>query len=291
MSDKHRPRPAPASSHGKTSEQDSRAGLRGTRAPAHRKRFGQHFLNDPAVLARIVAAFDPKPGDTVFEIGPGRGALTRLLLERVSPLHAVELDRDLAQRLQAEYGGAGLIVHSADALRFDFGALAPPAGRLRLVGNLPYNISTPLLFHLLDQSERIQDMLFMLQKEVVDRLAAHPGTADYGRLSVMVQWRCRVEKLFTVAPGAFNPPPKVDSAVLWLVPHDHPPVAVDDPARFAEVVRLAFNQRRKTLRNSLKETVDATTMTVLGIDPQRRPETLTLAEFASLANSAPTRGN
>ncbi len=268
-----------------------------------RKRFGQHFLHDPAVLARIVAAFDPRPGEAVVEIGPGRGALTRLLLAHVRPLHAVELDRDLAAWLQTEYGAAGLVVHAGDALRFDFTALAPENGRLRLIGNLPYNISTPLLFHLLDQAMPcdahgrasaagggkpravIADMLFMLQKEVVDRLAAGPGTGDYGRLSIMVQWRCRVEKLFTVAPGAFTPPPKVDSAVVRLTPHEHPPVAVNDPARFAELVRLAFNQRRKTLRNSLKEQLSAEVMAALGIDPQRRPETLTLAEFAVLANA------
>jgi 16S rRNA (adenine1518-N6/adenine1519-N6)-dimethyltransferase len=250
-----------------------------------RKRFGQQFLHDPAVLARIVAAFNPQPGQAVAEIGPGRGALTRLLLERIKPLHAVELDRDLTAWLEAEYGGAGLVVHAADALRFDFGALAPEGGRLRLIGNLPYNISTPLLFHLLDQGERIADMLFMLQKEVVDRLAAGPGSADYGRLSVMVQWRCRVERLFGVAPGAFSPPPRVDSAVVRLVPHEHPPVTVRDPARFAGIVRQAFGQRRKTLRNSLREFVGAEAMAALGIDPQRRPETLTLAEFAALANA------
>jgi 16S rRNA (adenine1518-N6/adenine1519-N6)-dimethyltransferase len=252
-----------------------------------KKRFGQHFLHDRAVVERIVAAFDPRPGETVVEIGPGLGALTRLLLERVSHLHVVELDRDLAARLRADYPPERLTVHEADALKFDFCVLAPAGGALRLIGNLPYNISTPLLFRLLDQERCIADMLFMLQKEVVERMAAAPGGKDYGRLSVMIQWRLAVHRLFDVRPRAFTPPPQVDSSVVRLVPHGAPPIQVDDPERFAYVVRAAFAHRRKTLRNNLKELVPGSTWSALGIDPGRRAETLTLAEFAALARVRP----
>ncbi len=270
-----------------------------------KKRFGQHFLRDLRVVERIVAAFAPQPTDHVVEIGPGEGVLTRTLIGRVARLDLVELDRDLAAQLAQTYAGAPTItVHQADALKFDFRALARPGERLRLIGNLPYNISTPLLFHALAQAEcvreaatapsmargprlgPISDMLFMLQKEVVERLSAVPGGKDYGRLSVMVQWRCRVENLFTVPPGAFYPPPKVDSAVVRLTPHATPPVAVRDPDAFARVVQAAFAQRRKTLRNSLKGVVSTEAMSALGIDPVRRAETLSLQEFAALANSA-----
>ena len=250
-----------------------------------KKRFGQHFLHDRGIVQRIVDALDPQPGDTVVEIGPGPGALTRPLLERIAHLHAVELDRDLAARLRSDYPPEQLAVHEADALKFDFCALAPTGGKLRVIGNLPYNISTPLLFHLLDQERCIGDMLFMLQKEVVVRMAAAPGGKDYGRLSVMLQWRLRVEKLFDVRPGAFTPPPKVDSAVVRLTPHASPPVAVRDAAVFARVVQAAFAQRRKTLRNNLKGLLTAEAIGALGIAPERRAETLTLAEFAALANA------
>jgi 16S rRNA (adenine1518-N6/adenine1519-N6)-dimethyltransferase len=252
-----------------------------------KKRFGQHFLHDRGIVQRILDAFDPQPGETLVEIGPGPGALTRPLLERCAPLHVVELDRDLAARLRTDFPPDQLVVHEADALRFDFCALAPPGGKLRVIGNLPYNISTPLLFHLLDQGTCIQDMLFMLQKEVVDRMAAAPGGKDYGRLSVMIQWRLRVEKLFDVRPGAFTPPPKVDSSVVRLVPHAAPPIQVRDTAVFAHVVRAAFAQRRKTLRNNLKGLISGDILAALDIDPQRRAETLTLAEFAALANALP----
>jgi 16S rRNA (adenine1518-N6/adenine1519-N6)-dimethyltransferase len=252
-----------------------------------KKRFGQHFLHDRAIVQRILDAFDPQPDETLVEIGPGPGALTRPLLERAAPLHVVELDRDLAAQLRAEFAPERLVVHEADALRFDFCALAPPGGKLRLIGNLPYNVSTPLLFHLLDQEHCIHDMLFMLQKEVVDRMAAVPGGKDYGRLSVMIQWRLRVEKLFDVRPGAFTPPPKVDSSVVRLVPHGQPPIQVRDPDAFARVVLLAFAQRRKTLRNNLKGLLATGVLEALGIDPQRRAETLTLNEFAALANALP----
>jgi 16S rRNA (adenine1518-N6/adenine1519-N6)-dimethyltransferase len=250
-----------------------------------KKRFGQHFLRDMRVVERIAAAFAPQPADHVVEIGPGEGVLTHALVGRVARLDLVELDRDLAAQLSQTYADAPAItVHQADALKFDFRALAAPGETLRLIGNLPYNISTPLLFHALAQAESVRDMLFMLQKEVVERLSAAPGGKDYGRLSVMVQWRCRVEKLFTVPPGAFHPPPKVDSAVVRLTPHARPPVAVRDPETFARVVQAAFAQRRKTLRNSLKGVVSAEAMSALGIDPIRRAETLSLQEFAALSN-------
>lgn len=244
-----------------------------------RKRFGQHFLHDPRVLARIVDALRLSDQDCVVEIGPGEGALTRLLLERVKQLNVVEIDRDLAARLSDER----ITVHQADALEFDFARF--PAG-MRVVGNLPYNISTPLLFHLLDQAECIQDMLFMLQKEVVDRLAAEPGGADYGRLSVMVQWRCHVERLFSVPASAFSPPPQVESAVVRLTPYRQAPVVVDDANRFQQIVLAAFAQRRKVLRNSVGGLVRPELFERAGIDPTRRAETLSLAEFATLANLA-----
>jgi 16S rRNA (adenine1518-N6/adenine1519-N6)-dimethyltransferase len=250
-----------------------------------RKRFGQHFLHDRHIISRIVTALSPRPEDRIVEIGPGTGALTRELATRVGHLDAVELDRDLIPRLQAEIPPDKLTLHSADALKFYFCQLAPEGRQLRLVGNLPYNISTPLLFHLLDQAECIQDMLFMLQKEVVQRLKAAPGGKDYGRLSVMIQYRCAVEKLFDVAPGAFIPPPKVASSVVRLMPHAVPPVVVNDRERFAQVVRAAFASRRKTLRNNMKGLLSAEKMVTLGIDPTRRAETLTLAEFAALSNA------
>ncbi len=252
-----------------------------------RKRFGQHFLHDRGVINHIVTALAPRPDDRIVEIGPGTGALTRELLARIGHLDAVELDRDLVARLRSEFPADKLTLHSADALKFDFCQLTRSGQKLRLVGNLPYNISTPLLFHLLDQAGCIQDMLFMLQKEVVTRLSAAPGGKDYGRLSVMIQYRCTVEKLFDVASGAFTPPPQVDSAVVRLVPHAAAPVAVHDPDRFARLVQAAFASRRKVLRNTLKNFLGAGEMLALGIDPTRRAETLTLAEFAALSN-APT---
>jgi 16S rRNA (adenine1518-N6/adenine1519-N6)-dimethyltransferase len=249
-----------------------------------RKRFGQHFLHDKRVVQRIVDAVDPRPGETLVEIGPGLGALTGALLERAGRLHVVEVDRDLAARLEATAGGDGaLTVHCADALRFDFCALADGGRTLRIVGNLPYNISTPLMFRLLDQQRCIRDMCFMLQKEVVDRLHAAPDTRAYGRLSVMVQWRCRVERLFTVASGAFSPPPKVDSAVVRLVPHTQPEADVGDPAVFARVVRAAFAHRRKTLRNNLRGLLDDAGLAGAGVDPGARAETLAVEDFARLS--------
>lgn len=252
-----------------------------------RKRFGQNFLRDHTVIDRIVRAVNPRPGERVVEIGPGLGALTGPLLQALGRLDVVELDRDLIPHLQEKFAAAGeLRIHQADALRFDFRTLAGPDEALRVVGNLPYNISTPLIFHLIEQAGAIRDMHFMLQKEVVDRLAAASGTADYGRLSVMVQYYCKVERLFTVPPGAFHPVPKVDSAVVRLLPYREPPVRVDDADCFARVVAQAFSQRRKTLRNTLRGLVAAETMTALDIDPGRRAETLSLGEFAALANAA-----
>lgn len=255
-------------------------------SPRAKKRFGQHFLHDHTVVMRIVDAFAPQSADTVVEIGPGPGVLTRELAGRVAELHAVEIDSDLVPLLAREFADTpSVTVHEADALTFDYCALGRAGHKLRLIGNLPYNISTPLLFHLFGQSRCISDMLFMLQKEVVDRLCAAPGGKDYGRLSVMAQWQCRIERRLNVSPGAFRPPPKVESSVVHLVPYETQPVTVTDPDRFALVVKTAFAQRRKTLRNSLREMVDSDTMSRLGIDPTRRPETLSVAEFAALANS------
>jgi 16S rRNA (adenine1518-N6/adenine1519-N6)-dimethyltransferase len=249
-----------------------------------RKRFGQHFLRDRGVIRHIVDAFAPAADDHVLEIGPGEGALTRLLLERVAPIEVVEFDRDLVARLRAEFPVERLIVHQADALEFDFGERRQDK-RLRLIGNLPYNISTPILFHLLEQIDCIRDMVFMLQKEVVDRMAAAPDTPDYGRLSVMIQWQLEVTPLFDVPPEAFDPPPQVDSTVVQLVPHTVAPISVNDPNVFAAVVRAAFANRRKMLRNNLKDVIANDRLEALGIDPTRRAETLTLAEFSNIANA------
>ncbi len=249
-----------------------------------RKRFGQHFLHERGIIQRIVAAFDPKLSDHVVEIGPGEGVLTRELAGKVAKLDVVELDRDLIEHLRQSLPES-VTIHNADALKFDFCSLAPAHGKLRVIGNLPYNISTPILFHLLDQAHCVNDMLFMLQKEVVDRMVAAPGGKDYGRLSVMLQWGAKVEKLFNVAPGAFRPPPKVDSSIVRLTPYAVPTVQVNDPQRFAQIVKAAFSQRRKVLRNTLKGLVVPETMERLGINPGRRAETLTLSEFAALANT------
>lgn len=252
-----------------------------------RKRFGQNFLHDAGIIARIVSAIAPQPGQTLIEIGPGQGAITLPLLRACGRLQAIELDRDLLEPLRSAAATQGeLILHNCDALRTDFCALREAGQQLRVLGNLPYNISTPLLFHLLEQSACIQDMHFMLQKEVVDRMAAAPGGAAYGRLSVMLQYRCAVVPLFGIGPGAFRPSPKVESAFVRLVPHRTPPVQVQDDTLFAKLVQQAFAQRRKTLRNTLKGLLDAEAIQSLGIDPQARAETLDLAAFARLANCA-----
>ncbi len=252
-----------------------------------RKRFGQNFLHDSGIIHRIIQSIQPQPGQRLVEIGPGQGAITRELLRAAGSLDAVELDRDLLPPLQQMCAPLGeLRLHNADALKFDFASLLQPGEHLRLVGNLPYNISTPLLFHLLEQAHRIQDMHFMLQKEVVERMAAQPGSKAYGRLTVMLQQLCRVQPLFTIGPGAFRPPPKVDSAFVRLVPHAVPPNPLQDPELFARIVTAAFGQRRKTLRNSLRELVSDRAFAAAGIDPGARAERLTVSQFADLANSA-----
>ncbi len=249
-----------------------------------RKRFGQHFLHDPGVLARIVAAIDPKPGERIVEIGPGRGALTRPLLERCRRIDVIEIDRDVIPELQRHCAGAGeLVVHQGDVLEFDIGALAGAGPKLRICGNLPYNISTPLLFRLLEARAVIADMHFMLQKEVVDRIVAKPGGKVYGRLTVMLAAACSAEALFRVGRGAFQPAPAVDSAVVRLIPHAADPFPLPDRARFARLVAAAFSMRRKTLRNSLRGLAGPGAFHAAGIAPDRRPETLSPAEFAQLA--------
>ena len=256
-------------------------------AEAHhaRKRFGQHFLHDGGVVDRIVRAIDPKPGETLVEIGPGLGALTLPLLERARALTVIEIDRDVIPHLQAACGHApGLHVIQADALTVDFAGLrAPGGGKLRVAGNLPYNISTPLLFHLLEFAGAIQDMHFMLQKEVVRRMAADPDTEDYGRLTVTLAARAEVAELFTVGPGAFKPPPRVDSAVVRVTPRPAP-FPIRDLAVFDRVVKLAFGQRRKTLANALRGTAGPEAFAAAGIDPRARGETLSAEEFARLAS-------
>jgi 16S rRNA (adenine1518-N6/adenine1519-N6)-dimethyltransferase len=251
-----------------------------------RKRFGQHFLQDNNVVTRIVAAINPQADDHIVEIGPGLGVLTEALLSCVPAMDAVELDRDIIPLLVKRCEKLGsLTLHEADALRFDFKTLAEDKRPLRIVGNLPYNISTPLMFHLIESSQVVRDMHFMLQKEVVNRLAAKPGNKDYGRLSVMMQFRCQVDSLFDVPPESFDPPPKVNSAVVRLVPHSKPPANVSDTKILEKVVTQAFSQRRKTLRNTLKPLMSAEKIEALGIDPVRRAETLSLAEFAVLTNA------
>ena len=249
-----------------------------------RKRFGQHFLHDTYVLSRIVSALPQQLNQHLVEIGPGRGALTSLLLDRCQHLDVIEIDRDLVKILESRYAGNEKVtIHSADALRFDYASLIPEGEKFTLVGNLPYNISTPLLFYLFEYKPVINEMVFMLQKEVVDRLSASPGNKQYGRLSVMAQYHCRIEKLFSVSPGSFNPPPKVTSAVVRLIPYPSPPVAIGDYDVFAQVVSAAFGQRRKTLRNSLKTLLSVEEIASAGIDPKARAETLTLEEFANLS--------
>lgn len=250
--------------------------------PPVRKSLGQHFLHQRSVLQDIVRRFRPRPADIVVEIGPGRGALTELIAPRVAALHVVELDRQLAAALRDRAGDVpNLVVHECDALKFDY---CSAAERIRVIGNLPYNISTPLLFRLLDHGRCIQDMHLMLQKEVVDRMLADPGSKTYGRLSVMVQQRCQGELIIKVAPGAFSPPPRVESAMVALYPDDPPPHTVNDPHWFAELVKRAFAQRRKTLRNALKGLVSDAELELCGIAPDARAEQVPVALYALLAN-------
>jgi 16S rRNA (adenine1518-N6/adenine1519-N6)-dimethyltransferase len=250
-----------------------------------RKRFGQNFLHDAGVIDRILRAIHAREGDRLLEIGPGQGALTEGLLDSGAQLDVIELDKDLVPLLHHRFAGRGnFSLHQGDALKFDFSTLNPAPRSLRVVGNLPYNISTPLIFHLLGNASVIQDMHFMLQKEVVERLAAGPGGGDWGRLSIMVQYHCRVEHLFNVGPGAFNPPPKVDSAIVRLVPHETLPHPAKDHRLLERVVREAFNQRRKTLRNTLKALLPVTAIEAASVDGSLRPEQLDLAAFVRLAD-------
>ena len=249
-----------------------------------RKRFGQHFLVDHGVIDAIVRAIAPRPGEALVEIGPGLGALTQPLLERCGTLTVIELDRDLAARWRQRQG---VQVVESDVLKVDFSALADSAGQpLRVVGNLPYNISTPILFHLLAVAHRVRDQHFMLQKEVVARMAAGPGGKDYGRLSVMLQWRYAIEALFDVAPAAFDPPPRVDSAIVRMQPLALPPVL--DETRLQALVALAFSQRRKLLRHTLGRWLDAQGMAG-SFDVQRRAEEVAVAEYVALAQALPAR--
>ncbi|MDH5435671.1 MAG: 16S rRNA (adenine(1518)-N(6)/adenine(1519)-N(6))-dimethyltransferase RsmA [Gammaproteobacteria bacterium] len=250
-----------------------------------RKRFGQNFLHDANIIARIIDVIHPKPEQQLVEIGPGQGALTSLLLNQLNHLDVVELDRDLVSLLEKQYPDRSkLTIHSADALKFDYCQLAKQDKKIRLVGNLPYYISTPLIFHLLDQRHCIQDMYFMLQKEVVERMAAQPSTKSFGRLTVMVQLFCQVEKLFTVPPGAFNPPPKVDSMIVRLTPFETPQYDIKDQALLRQIVNQAFSQRRKTLRNALKKSLTDEQIRTVDIDPGARPETISVQGFVNLAN-------
>ncbi len=259
-----------------------------------KKRLGQHFLHERGIVDRIVRAVDPRPGDALVEIGPGQGAITFPLLDRHGALTAIEFDRDLLAPLaDAARAHGALRIVPGDVLDVDLTALARElvpgepghVGRIRLVGNLPYNLSSPILFHALEHAAAIADMHFMLQKEVVDRMAAPPGNKVYGRLSVMLQAYCAVTALFKVPPGAFRPPPKVDSAVVRLIPRDPATIGIADHRRFADVVRAAFGQRRKTLRNALSAVCDEATLRAAGIDPGERAERLAVAEFVRLSNA------
>jgi 16S rRNA (adenine1518-N6/adenine1519-N6)-dimethyltransferase len=246
-----------------------------------KKSFGQNFLVDQNIIADIVRAIRPEAGDNMVEIGPGLGALTRPLLKQLNRLHVVEIDRDIIARLKTDYPQDKIVIHEGDALKFDFAELAAP---LRIVGNLPYNISSPLLFHFADYAARITDMHFMLQNEVVERMVAAPSTPEYGRLSVMLQYRFYMEKLIDVPPESFRPAPKVDSAIVRMIPLPADKIAVKDEALFAKVVSAAFGQRRKTLRNTLKGYLAEGDFALLGIDAQLRAENLGVAEFARIAN-------
>ncbi len=251
-----------------------------------RKRFGQNFLQDTGVINAIVRAINPLPEDHLVEIGPGQGALTEQLSASACRLDVIELDRDLIPGLLAAFSvNPQFRLHSADALTFDYESLADDKLPLRVVGNLPYNISTPLIFKLLENTATIRDMHFMLQLEVVDRLAASPGSKAWGRLGIMAQYHCDVEKLFEVPPEAFNPRPKVQSAIVRLAPWQESPWPACDPQLLRQVVKAAFGQRRKTLRNNLKGLIDITRLEMLGIDPGARAETLALPQFIEITTA------
>ncbi len=248
-----------------------------------KKRFGQNFLVDENIIADIVGAINPQLGDNMVEIGPGLGALTRPLLKRLKCLHVVEIDRDIIARLESDYPQPSekLVIHAGDALKFDLVTLPFP---LRIVGNLPYNISSPLLFHFADHADRIADMHFMLQNEVVERMVAEPSTPAYGRLSVMLQYRFYMEKLLDVPPESFRPAPKVNSAIVRMIPLPADRIEVKNEALFARIVGSAFGQRRKTLRNTLRDFLDESGFAALGINPQLRAENLSVAEFAKITS-------
>ena len=246
-----------------------------------RKRFGQNFLIDASVIAQIIAEIAPRHPDRLIEIGPGLGALTRPLLQILNHLHAIEIDRDIVERLRQEFNPEQLTIHAADALKFDFSTLG---NQLRIIGNLPYNISTPLLFHLSEFSEQILDMHFMLQKEVVDRMVAVPSTPDYSRLSVMLQYRFDMEQVFNVPANAFRPAPKVESAIVRMNPRSRSQLTVLDDALFAKIVSTAFSQRRKTLRNTLKHYLTQQDFDTLDIDSGLRAENLAVERFIAIAN-------
>ena len=251
-----------------------------------RKRFGQNFLRDQGVIGRIIDAIHPLPTDNIVEIGPGQGALTGLLLDSGCLLEVVELDRDLIPHLQAAYGETGNFnLHSADALKFDYSQLSSGNRSLRIVGNLPYNISTPLIFKLLENAPLIRDMHFMLQLEVVNRLAASPGNKNWGRLGIMAQYHCEIESLFEVPPSAFSPAPKVQSAIVRLQPRENSPWPPCDETVLRKLVQAAFAQRRKTLRNNLKGILEHDALEALDIDPGARSETLDLGQFIAMANA------
>ncbi|MFT5395482.1 MAG: 16S rRNA (adenine1518-N6/adenine1519-N6)-dimethyltransferase [Gammaproteobacteria bacterium] len=248
-----------------------------------RKRFGQNFLHDQSVIQRIVDSINPQEHDHIIEIGPGKGALTLPLLNRVEKLNVIEIDKDLAAGLKTNFGNEKrLTIHVADALNLDFNSFDHTD--LRIVGNLPYNISTPILFHLLQYRERIKDMTFMLQKELVDRICANSGNKQYGRLSIMLQYYCDVESLFVVKPAAFTPSPKVDSAIIKLTPLPHPRYELSDHDSLKVIVRESFSQRRKTIRNSLRKYLDESTIRSAGIAPEIRAENLEISDFVKLAN-------
>ncbi len=251
-----------------------------------KKRFGQNFLTDQGVIFSLVEAISPKADELMVEIGPGLGALTQPLLKKINHLHVVEIDRDIISWMESFYPKNKLTIHNSDALKFNFAELAKlsPDHKIRVTGNLPYNISTPILFHLLSNIDSIIDMHFMLQKEVVERMVAAPTTSEYGRLSVMLQYRLKMEYLITVPPEAFDPAPKVESAFVRCVPHDALPYTAENEALFAKVVTAAFGQRRKTLRNTLKEYLDDAGFTAVGIDSGLRAENLSVAQFVSIAN-------
>lgn len=253
--------------------------------PRHaKKRYGQHFLHDPGTIDRIVEAIAPQPGERIVEIGPGRGAITAPILERTGAIDVIEIDSDVVPELQARCAGRGeLRVHLADALEFDLRALRGDGTRLRLIGNLPYYISTPLLFHFIEQLDAIVDMHFMLQREVVARMAARPDTDDYGRLTVTLAPHVAVQPLFDIRPGAFQPPPQVVSTFFALRPHGQAPFDTGAPGAFARVVAAAFGKRRKTLRNALRGLLEPGQIAAAGVDPGARAETLTPAQFGALA--------